>query len=78
MFESVLAKPSAVRKLAVEMTFSDNPFGFTLSLSEESGARISIVRPFQKELARTDQSANIRTQSAKFGNTPFEASAVEV
>lgn len=78
MFESVLAKPSAVRKLAVEMTFSDNPFGFTLSLSEESGARISIVRPFQKELARTDQSANIRTQLAKLGNTPFEASAVEV
>lgn len=78
VFESVLAKPSAVRKLAVEMTFSDNPFGFTLSLSEESGARISIVRPFQKELARTDQSANIRTQLAKLGNTPFEASAVEV
>ena len=78
MFESVLAKPSAVRKLAVEMTFSDNPFGFTLSLSEESGACISIVRPFQKELARTDQSANIRTQLAKLGNTPFEASAVEV
>ena len=78
VFESVLVKPSAVRKLAVEMTFSDNPFGFTLSLSEESGARISIVRPFQKELARTDQSANIRTQLAKLGNTPFEASAVEV
>ena len=29
-------------------------------------------------MARTDQSANIRTQLAKLGNTPFEASAVEV
>lgn len=77
-FENTLAKPSAERKLAVEMTFADNPFGFTLSLKEESGASVSIGKPFQKELARTDQSANIRTQLAKLGNTPFEASAVEV
>lgn len=77
-FESVLAKPSAVRKLAVELTFSDHAFGFSLELKEESGARVSIVKPFQKGLARIDQAANIRTQLTKLGNTPFEASAVQI
>ena len=77
-FESVLAKSSAVRKLVVELTFSDHAFGFSLELKEESGARVSIVKPFQKGLARIDQAANIRTQLTKLGNTPFEASAVQI
>lgn len=77
-FEKLLAKPSAERKIAVRMEFADNPFGFTLSLDDETGARVMLAQPFAKEVARREQAENIRTQLSKLGNTPFEASEVIV
>ena len=78
VFEKQLAKPSAERKLAVKIEFLDNPFGFTLVMEDETGARVMLTEPFDKELARRDQADNIRTQLAKLGNTPFEASEVHI
>lgn len=77
-FEKQLAKPSAERKLAVKMEFLDNAFGFTLVMEDETGARVMLTEPFNKEPARRDQQDNIRTQLSKLGNTPFEASEVSV
>ena len=77
-FEKLLAKPSAERKMAVRMTFAENPFGFTLTLEDESGARVMLAEPFGKEPAQRPQEENIRKQLAKLGNTPFEASEVRV
>lgn len=77
-FDKLLAKPSAERKLSVEIEFLDNPFGFTLCMEDETGARIMLTEPFAKELARHEQQDNIRTQLSKLGNTPFEASKVVV
>lgn len=77
-FDKLLAKPSAERKLSVRIEFLDNPFGFTLCMEDETGARIMLTEPFAKELARRDGQDNIRTQLAKLGNTPFEASEVTV
>ena len=77
-FDKLLAKPSAERKLSVEIEFLDNPFGFTLCMEDETGARIMLTEPFAKELARREQQDNIRTQLSKLGNTPFEASEVVV
>lgn len=77
-FDKLLAKPSAERKLSVEIEFLDNPFGFTLGMEDETGARIMLTEPFAKELARREQQDNIRTQLSKLGNTPFEASKVVV
>ena len=77
-FDKVLAKPSAERKLSVEIEFLDNPFGFTLCMEDETGARIMLTEPFAKELARREQQDNIRTQLSRLGNTPFEASKVVV
>lgn len=77
-FEKQLAKPSAERKLSVKLEFLDNPFGFTLAMEDETGARILLTEPFDKELARRDQQENIRTQLLKLGNTPFEASEVRI
>ncbi|OAV69777.1 putative protease yhbU precursor [Bacteroidales bacterium Barb6XT] len=77
-FEKLLSKPSAERKLSVRITFGDNPFGFTLALTDETGARILITRPFAKEPAQREQEENIRTQLSKLGNTPFEASEVSI
>lgn len=77
-FEKLLAKPSAERKLTVKMEFLDNAFGFTLVMEDETGARVMLTEPFNKELARRDQQDNIRLQLSKLGNTPFEASEVSV
>lgn len=77
-FEKQLARPTSERKLSVDLLWSDNPFGFTLQLEDETGARVLLTRPFVKEKARRDQTENIRTQLSKLGNTPFEARTVEV
>ena len=76
--ERLLSKPSAERKLAVRMDFSENAFGYTLGLTDETGVRILLTCPFTKELARKEQVENIRTQLSKLGNTPFEASDIKV
>ncbi|WP_418833188.1 peptidase U32 family protein [Parabacteroides johnsonii] len=78
VFDKLLAKPSAERRLSVKIEFLDNPFGFTLCMEDETGARIMLAEPFAKELARREQQDNIRTQLSKLGNTPFEASEVVV
>ena len=78
VFEKQLAKPSAERKLSVKIEFLDNPFGFTLVMEDETGARVMLTESFDKELARRDQTDNIRTQLSKLGNTMFEASEVTV
>ncbi len=77
-FDRLLSKPSAERKLSVRMEFRDNAFGFTLGMTDETGARVMLTRPFGKEPARRDQAENIRTQLSRLGNTPFEAEEVAV
>lgn len=77
-FEKLLSKPSAERKLSVRMEFLDNPFGFTLSMEDETGARVMVTQPFEKESARRDQQENIRTQLSKLGGTPFETSEIQI
>lgn len=77
-FEKLLSKPSAVRKIGVSMTFTDNPGGFSLEMEDGSGARITVVRLFAKELAEKEQTDNIRVQLAKLGNTLFDAEKIEV
>lgn len=77
-FEKLLAKPSAERKLSVKMEFSDTPFGFTLCMEDETGARVMLATSFDKEVAHRDQKENIRTQLSRLGQTPFEASEVMV
>ena len=77
-FERVLGRKSAERKLAVDLLLSDNEFGFSLTLMDEDNNRVSLTLPREKELARTPQTDNLKTQLAKLGNTPFEAREVTV
>ncbi|MDR1114619.1 MAG: U32 family peptidase [Tannerella sp.] len=72
-FENKLAAPSAERKISVRVGWGDCPTGFLLTMTDETDARITLARPFVKELARKPQDDNIRAQLAKLGNTPFEA-----
>ena len=77
-FERVLGRKSAERKLAVDLLLSDNEFGFSLTLTDEDNNRVSLTLPREKELARTPQTDNLKTQLAKLGNTSFEAREVTV
>ena len=77
-FEKLLAKPSAERKIRVDIFLVENSIGFTVEMKDESGCRIAIVRPYKKELAKRVQSDNIKSQLSKLGNTPFEVNGVSV
>lgn len=77
-FEKLLARPSAERKIPVSFDFADNPFGFTLSVADADGTRVSVSREFAKEPARRSQTENIRAQLAKLGNTLFTVKAEEI
>ena len=71
-FERVLARKSAERKIGIKWELADTPSGFALTAEDEDDNRITLSFPSSKELARTPQQDNLRTQLGKLGNTPFE------
>lgn len=78
VFEQEMSKPTAERKLKVDLCFSDNTFGFTLEIKDETGVGATITEPFPKDIARKNQDENIRMQLSKLGNSPFEAAGVAI
>jgi putative protease len=77
-FEKLLSKPSAKRKIDAEITFSDTADGFSIRISDEANAAIDLSFPLQKEAAVSSQEENIRRQLGKLGNTPFEATSIDL
>ena len=77
-FERQLSRPDSPRRIAVSLRFADSAFGFSLQATDESGVEHCIEMPFKKEVARSSQRDNIVTQLGKWGNTPFEVTAVDV
>lgn len=71
-FERILARKSSERKIGISWGLADNPFGFTLAVTDEDGNRVALSFPYSKELARTPQKDNLCSQLSKLGNTPFE------
>lgn len=74
-FERVLTRKSAERKLGLVWELSETAFGFALSVADEDENRVTLSFPYAKELARTPQEENLRTQLSKLGNTPFEVNS---
>lgn len=77
-FDRVLSRKSAERKIAVNLTLADHAFGFALTLTDEDQNSATVTLPREKELARTPQAENLKTQLAKLGNTPFEAVRMDI
>ncbi len=77
-FERLMSRKSAERKIAVTMQLAENPFGFTLTLTDEDDYSVSVALEREKELARTPQADNLRNQLAKLGNTPFETTQIDI
>lgn len=77
-FERSLARKSAERKIGVFMTLGETENGFSLVLTDEDANSVTLALPREKEPARTPQADNLRTQLSKLGNTPFEATQIEI
>ena len=77
-FERILSRKSAERKLSVSILLADNNFGFSLTLTDEDDNSVTLSLAREKEPARTPQEENLKTQLAKFGNTPFEAVRIDI
>jgi 23S rRNA 5-hydroxycytidine C2501 synthase len=77
-FERMLSRESAKRKISVEVLLAEDNLGFSLTLTDEDGNSVSLALQREKELARTPQEKNLKEQLAKLGNTPFEATRVDV
>lgn len=71
-FERLLARKSAERKIGIKWELADILSGFALTAADEDGNRVTMSFACAKELARTPQQENLRTQLGKLGNTPFE------
>lgn len=72
-FDQLLQKPSAKRKMDVDMTFRAGEAGVALELRDESGvsAIVEMAGPFER--AQKPQSENYEKQLAKLGETIFVA-----
>lgn len=77
-FERMLARKSSERKIGVSLLLAENNFGFSLTATDEDDNSVTLTLPRDKELARTPQAENLKTQLSKLGNTPFEANRIDV
>lgn len=77
-FEKILVRKSSERRIAVSVRLTDTPFGFALTLTDEDDNSVTLSLAREKEPARTLQEENLKTQLAKFGNTPFEAVRIDI
>lgn len=77
-FERTLSRPLSPRRLFIALEFAATPAGFSLKATTESGITCRVDAAMEKEEARAPQQGNINTQLKKWGNTPFEASAITI
>lgn len=77
-FETLLAKPSAERKVKVNMSLYVNGETIALTITDEHGNRRSASLACQVQTAQKPQDDNIRKQLAKLGGTPFVADSITI
>ncbi len=77
-FEQQLSKPTATRKVGVSWLLQEAEGGFLLRLTREDGAQVESHFPYPHEMARTSQYEQIRRQLSRLGDTPYEATEVDI
>ena len=75
-FERLLARPSAERRIPVDIHLYDIPFGYALTVTDEQGHSSTVTFARDKELARTEQRAGIEAQLSKLGGTILVAKSI--
>lgn len=77
-FERLLSRPSAERRIPVDIHLREISFGFSLTFSDDEGHSATVNFTRDKELARTEQRAGIESQLSKLGGTILVARSVEI
>lgn len=77
-FDKQLSKNSAERKIKAEISLKETEDGFSLQMEDEDGNLVFANYPLRKELAQKDQTANIKMNLSKTGQTIFRVENVEV
>jgi 23S rRNA 5-hydroxycytidine C2501 synthase len=79
-WERLLARPSAERRIAVDLTLAQTADGFELALKDADGHRASVRRAHPHEPARdpTRAEAQLKEQLGKLGGTIFQARRVRL
>ena len=77
-FERLLSRPSADRRIPVDILLRDTQQGFALTLTDDEGYTSTVTLTRDKEVARTEQRATLEAGLAKLGGTIFVASSVEI
>lgn len=77
-FERLLSRPSAERRVPINICLRDISFGFSLTFSDDAGHSATVNFTRDKELARSEQRASIEAQLSKLGGTHFVAKAVTI
>ena len=77
-FESLLSKPSAQRKVEVEMTLSVSNNKLMLTMTDEHQNRYEATANYEYQRAQKPQEENIRRQLTKLGDTPFTCSNLKI
>jgi 23S rRNA 5-hydroxycytidine C2501 synthase len=79
-WERLLAKPSAERRIALDLTLAQTADGFELALKDEDGHRASarIAHPHEPARDAAKAEAQLKEQLAKLGATVFGARRVRL
>ena len=78
VFERNLARPTADRTLALELSLDETQTGFRLTARDESGTCVTVDAEQPHETAQTPQEEQIRKQLARLGGTAWRATTIKV
>ncbi len=77
-FLKLLSRPSAERRIAIEMRFEETADGFQITATDDYGCCAISSFPFEKVEARSPQEENIRKQFSRLGDTIFCLRSMDV
>ena len=77
-FQKVLSKPSAERKVMLNMHFTVTSTELQLSATDEHGNTGTATMPYEYQKANTPQEDNIRRQLTKSGGTIYNISNLQI
>ena len=83
-FERLLSRPSAERKIALQLCFQATADGFSLTgkmvgaVENAQGDGVTVSLPFEHQPAQKPQRGNVIRQLSKLGGTIYECSGVEL
>ena len=77
-FEKTLAKQTATRTIAVDMTFREVEKGFALDCTAEDGRACRVTVDAEHSKAQKPQRENIERQLTKLGTTIFSCRSIKV